>query len=340
MAVLQASCFSCHNPEKRKGGLVLTSREGLVKGSENGPVVKADVPEASTLLKVLASDADPHMPPKKQLSKQEIHTLERWVKRGAKWDAAALLAAEERIQPVNLRSLPPAYRPVLAVAVSPDGGMLAFARGNQLLVHEVSSTNFAVTAKLEAHREAVESLAWSADGLSLASGGFRRVVIWDIETRRPIRDVTNGLVGRISALKFSSDGKSLVVADNLAAQRAFVRVIDSATGMVKASWLAHDDSVFALDISCEGNRIATAGGDKWVKLIRFAQGGRPTGGTLRRRARNRLQHERESDRERGRGQGAQSLGHSNSGKDHQFGQAPPRLGPSDVVNQWDGRRGE
>jgi len=59
MRVLNANCLSCHNPEKHKGGLQMTSRELLLKGSDSGPVIQEDQPIQSLLLKVLAADADP-----------------------------------------------------------------------------------------------------------------------------------------------------------------------------------------------------------------------------------------------------------------------------------------
>src|SRR5688572_33248307 len=66
MRLLHNNCLSCHNAEKSKGGLQLTSREALLKGGDNGPVVAPGEPQESLIFKVLAPDADPHMPPKKQ----------------------------------------------------------------------------------------------------------------------------------------------------------------------------------------------------------------------------------------------------------------------------------
>src|SRR6188768_2838562 len=67
MQLLKAECFSCHNEKKQKGGLVLTSREALLKGSDSGSVVAPGDHASSLLTKAILADADPHMPPKKQL---------------------------------------------------------------------------------------------------------------------------------------------------------------------------------------------------------------------------------------------------------------------------------
>src|SRR5262245_45493728 len=46
--ILKANCISCHGAEKKvQGGLHLTSREGVLKGSENGPIVSLESPEES-----------------------------------------------------------------------------------------------------------------------------------------------------------------------------------------------------------------------------------------------------------------------------------------------------
>src|SRR5262245_23815933 len=75
LTVLKAECFSCHNQEKKKGGLVLTTRDRLLEGADSGPVVVPGKPDASRLTRVLQPDSDPHMPPRKQLTDDQIRAL-------------------------------------------------------------------------------------------------------------------------------------------------------------------------------------------------------------------------------------------------------------------------
>src|SRR5204863_9106965 len=72
MAVLRENCLSCHNPEKKKGGLVLTSRAAALKGGENGTILTPGDSAHSPLAAALLADADPHMPPKGQVSADPI----------------------------------------------------------------------------------------------------------------------------------------------------------------------------------------------------------------------------------------------------------------------------
>jgi hypothetical protein len=62
----------------------MTSR-GLLKGDEDGAVLVVSAPAESRLIAALAVGADPHMPPKKQLSAAQIELLSAWVKAGAPW---------------------------------------------------------------------------------------------------------------------------------------------------------------------------------------------------------------------------------------------------------------
>src|SRR3954453_10252668 len=83
MRLLKRNCFSCHNDEKKKGGLVMTSREKLMAGGEDGLALVAGAPDKSPLITSLADDADPHMPPKKHLAAAQIELLKQWVQQGA-----------------------------------------------------------------------------------------------------------------------------------------------------------------------------------------------------------------------------------------------------------------
>ncbi len=273
MELLQANCFTCHSEEKKKGGLVLVSAEALARGGDNGPVIVPGRPRESRLLQTLSAEADPHMPPKKQLEKSEIAALERWIRGGAKWDAQALVAAGDRIRPVAIQTLPAAFRPVAAVAFSPEGGRVAYGRGSDVFVLDVRATNAVELARLAAHREGVQSLAWSRDGAWLVSGGFQRVTVWSAGSWKADHEVTNGLAGRVTAMKFLPGGAAgLVVADSVVGQRGFVRRIDLETGRVEKSWVAHADSILDLDISSDGRRVVTAGTDKLIKIWQVDRG--------------------------------------------------------------------
>ncbi|HSI11455.1 MAG TPA: DUF1549 domain-containing protein, partial [Chthoniobacter sp.] len=266
MRLLKGNCFSCHNDQKKKGGLAMTSREALIKGGDNGTALDLKAPEKSALLEALAADADPHMPPKKQLAAAQIDTLKRWLQEGAKWDASALVRQSSAPRTVEVAPSPASYHPILALALSPDSSRLAVGGGNEVVIYDVSGTNLNVIARASAHPDPVQSIAWSPDGKRLATGAFRRVVIWTVEGLAKEREILEGLTDRIAALRFLPDGNQLVIADGRASELGTVRLADVGTGAIAASWTAHTDTVFDLAVSKDGKMLATAGGDKLVKL--------------------------------------------------------------------------
>lgn len=233
MRLLSANCLSCHNAEKHKGGLQLLSRGDALKGGDGGPVLVPGKPNESALFKALAPDADPHMPPKKQLSTNQIELMRRWIAAGAPWDETALAKASASRE-VSLGSLPASYQPVLALALSSDGQRLAIGRGNRILIHDMSATNFPISTEVEAHRDLVRSLAWSPNGQLLASGSFREIKLWNASDLKKTWAISSNLLDRISALRFSPTGDSLVVADGVPAQNAWVRVFATESGQFAA----------------------------------------------------------------------------------------------------------
>jgi WD40 repeat protein len=266
MQVLRDQCISCHNPEKHKGGLILTSRGAALKGNDDGPVLVPGKSAESRLTAALEPDADPHMPPKKQLPPEQIATLREWIDAGAEWDEVILAEVPKTTtRPVVLHALPEAYRPVLAVAISPDDKRLAVGRGGRVFVHDLSAPGRPVARVLPGPRDAVQSLAWSRDGRHLAAGEFERVLVWDIGNDDP-PTVLDGLSGRVTALQFLHDGESLVAASGRPGQPARLNLYHLPDSKPTATVEAHADTIFALATDREGALLASAGADKLVKL--------------------------------------------------------------------------
>jgi len=262
MSLLKANCFSCHNPDKEKGGLDLTTRAAALRGSEEGKVLLPGRAAASRLIQALQPAADPHMPPKAQLLPRAITALSDWVNAGAQWDAAFL---KDRARPAHdkLAALPKGYAPVLGVALSPDAQRLAIARGSTVVVHDLSQTN-KVVATLAGHRDAVQSIAWSPDGRWLATGGYRKVRLWN-SSLMLVRELT-GLDGRVTALQFADDNATLFTADGAPASSGMVRQWKLSDGARLAEWRAHGDTIYGMATSHDGKQLATAGADGVAKV--------------------------------------------------------------------------
>ncbi len=270
MTILRAHCFSCHNVEKKRGQLDLTSREAALKGGETGPALKPGKSSDSPLVKQLLPGSDPHMPPKKQLPDKLIATLRGWVDAGAPWDAGVLKLLTRETKSDELKALPASYTPVLAVSLAPDGKRLASARGNQLLIHTLGSTTRTLTATLTGARDAIQSIAWSADGRWLAAGEFRRVLLFDAKTLQPFGTLDKPLAGRATAVAFTPDGSTLAVADSPGGAAGQVHLWKMGDEKPFASWTAHNDSILDLKISASGKLLATGSADKLARVWNLA----------------------------------------------------------------------
>src|SRR5437868_15030050 len=62
--ILREKCFACHDADKMKGGLDMTSFAKLMEGGGSGAVVKPGDSEASRLFLTISHKVQPAMPPK------------------------------------------------------------------------------------------------------------------------------------------------------------------------------------------------------------------------------------------------------------------------------------
>jgi hypothetical protein len=89
--VLVERCYQCHSSksEKLKGGLLLDSSAGVMKGGEDGPILTPGSPEKSKLIEAINyANPDLKMPPRAsggKLPNAQIAALTEWVRIGAPW---------------------------------------------------------------------------------------------------------------------------------------------------------------------------------------------------------------------------------------------------------------
>jgi len=99
LPILRQQCFRCHG-EKEKGGLRLNSREHALSmgDSELAAVVPGDPDSSEMMVRIRSHE----MPPgkKNSLSKEQITTLENWIKDGAAWPEPPLNAEAVKLAPV------------------------------------------------------------------------------------------------------------------------------------------------------------------------------------------------------------------------------------------------
>lgn len=88
--ILQSYCVECHTENGQgyeKSGLLLTSYDGVMKGTRFGSIVKPGDALSSTMIMLVEGRADPSikMPHGKEaMPKEKIEVLKQWVAQGAK----------------------------------------------------------------------------------------------------------------------------------------------------------------------------------------------------------------------------------------------------------------
>ena len=206
LPILRANCVACHSSSKSRGDVNLESAEAILKGGEDGPIVVPGKSAESPLLKSAAHQVKPTMPPKKNkvgakpLSPRELGLLALWIDQGAKGGGPS---AEPAV--VEWHPLPAGHNPIYATAVRFDGKIFACARANQVFLYEFDSggliTRLTDAELLKtgpykkpgiAHLDSVQCLAFSPDGETLASGGFRCVKIWKHRKGTPLSEFDAG----------------------------------------------------------------------------------------------------------------------------------------------------
>jgi len=264
MPILKANCMGCHNPEKKKGKLDMTTVALMIKGGKEGPAFVAGNPEKSLLVQQI-SGAEPAMPEKGDpLKSEQVALIARWIKEGAKDDTPAAGAAKGA--PAVYSALPVVPR----LAWSPDGSLLAVPGYHEILLHAADGSR--IVARLAGGSPRVDSIAFSADGKWLVVAGgapaqFGEIQVWDVAGRALAKSfkVSHDMLLGVS-LSPDAERVAFACADKT------VRMIAAADGKELMKFDSHTDWVYGTTFSSDGKRLLTSSKDRAMKLIEVSNG--------------------------------------------------------------------
>ncbi len=159
------------------------------------------------------------------------------------------------------RYLPELNFPILTIACSPDGKLLAVG-GEEKAVKLVDPVTGSLVHLLEGHDDMVSRVVFSPDGKTLASASFDgTVALWDVGTGKRLR-VLEGHEGWVFSVAFSPDG--LLIATG--GYDRSVRLWQTRTGKEVAKLQKHRGGVRAVAFSRDGKQLATGGADKVIRV--------------------------------------------------------------------------
>jgi WD40 repeat protein len=250
LPILRNECTSCHNPDKKKGGLDLSSYQAILSGSDSGPVVNAGDPDGSKLYKVVAHLDEPNMPKGKgKLADKDINVFKQWIAGGMLENAGGKAVVAKGKPAVNL-------------AIKMDLGK---PKGPIAMPHDLSLEPLVHTAR----PGALMCLASSPWAPLVAIGGQHQVLFYNTNTLE-LLGVLPFSEGEPYVARFSRNGGMLLVGGGVAAKSGHVNLFDVATGNRIAKIGDEFDAVIAADISPDQSTVALGGPGKTLKIYSTA----------------------------------------------------------------------
>jgi hypothetical protein len=280
LPVLRDKCLGCHNADKARGGLDMSSYGKLLEGGSSGEVVKAGDADASRMFLLASHKAEPKMPPQGGgLGAEQIATLKKWIDLGAPENSGSKVvvakpkadigvAANVRGRPEGPPPMPAAKllqesivrsaRPnaVVALAASPWAPLAAVAAPKQVLLYHTDTLELLGVLPFPHGQPHV--LKFSRNGQLLLAGGGRgghsgKVVVWNVASGQVVTEV--------------GDERDVVLAADISADQTqialggpgkVVRVYATQDGELVREIKKHTDWITALDYSPDGALLATA----------------------------------------------------------------------------------
>ena len=260
--IFSQRCLACHNARTAKGRLNMENYANLMKGGESGPSVVAAKPADSLLQTMIEDhsmpkDADPLLP-------EQIAIVKKWIEAGIAPTATLITIIPKLVQPMP----PESYRvsvPVMALAFSPDGNLLATSGYREILLWNPADGTLVRRIKNLAERP--HDFEFSADGSVLAvaagtPGQMGEVKLFNVADGALMADLFT-TDDEVFSVAFSPDGTRLAAA---CADRS-VRLFDVATRQQQKLIEDHADWVMDVAWSPDGKKIATASRDKTSKVF-------------------------------------------------------------------------
>ena len=276
---LRTSCLACHNRTKAKAGLILETPMDILKGGESGPAVVPRKSAESLLLKVSAHQEKPYMPPKDNkveaadLTPEQLALLKLWIDQGATGEVRGSAVVE-------WQPLPEGVNPILAVALSEDAQMVACGRANQLSLYHLPTqrlierltdpalgTSGLYPKTGAAHRDMVNSLAFSRDGNWLASGDYQAVKLWHRKTEETRTELRAPFLKPATALTASPDGQWLVTGHT----DGSLALWKGSEGTLRTQWMAHAHPIQKISFSPDADRVLSTSGSHRAGIWSFSE---------------------------------------------------------------------
>src|SRR3954463_14940724 len=103
LPIFRNACLNCHNPDKKKGGLDISSYSAAMAGSDSQKVIVPGDPDGSMLYRCVMHIDEPKMPQKAdKLPQKDLDLIKQWIAGGALENSGSNAVA---VKKVDLRAV-------------------------------------------------------------------------------------------------------------------------------------------------------------------------------------------------------------------------------------------
>jgi len=231
--VLKKHCLNCHNGERPRGGLDMTTKAAILAGSDSGVAIAPGKPKDSLLYRMVAHIEAPHMPPNSaRIPESELAMIESWIAAGLpeRKDLAKTSPSMNPVPSVSPPATETAAKTATAVAPRRNPAVVSLALLTDGNIARPLSGAFAIgdSKPIDFGEPEIRVLRTSGDWL-LAAGG------------------EGGKTGKASLYKGSPPRMVREIAEEF-------------------------DTIMAADIHAPGGRVALAGTSRIVKVHKISDG--------------------------------------------------------------------
>ena len=271
-------CLSCHNPDKAKGGLDLTTYTAAMQGGSSGEIVSSGNPGSSRLFLSVSHAEEPKMPPKgEKLSQERLNLISSWISGGLLENSGSKAKATKPSFNLELASTPsgkpegpppmPEHLPLepaatsvkaaspLDIASSPWAPIIAVAVPKQVILY--NSVSLQISGILPFPEGTPTTLSFSRNGSILIAGGGRGgksglVVGWEVKSGKRVFEI-GAEFDAVMAADITSD-HSMVA---LGSPGRRIKIYATKNGEEIANIKKHTDWITSLAFSPDGVLLAT-----------------------------------------------------------------------------------
>ena len=243
--IFESKCLNCHNPDKKKGDLDLSTYTGTLAGSSGGKIALSGDGGSSKLFTVTVHTEEPVMPPEgDKIAKKDADLIRIWIDGGLLENKGS--KAKKRPKPAfTLGSIPTGKQPEGPPPMPQD----------LLLEPVVTPTRSTVVADMDAS-------PWAP---LLAVTGQKQILLYHSDTLELI-GVLPFPKGNPESISFHPSGKYLIAGGGIGGKSGTTVTWDITNGEEIMTMGKEFDSVLAADLRADLGGIALGGPSRLVKL--------------------------------------------------------------------------